>query len=257
MEIEKRIRCVVCEGINDNRGNAVLEATLILPLFIFAMIAIYMIGQCNLAKGMVYEAAAETAEYIAEFDYLYEGNVVLAKAKFADYVDDQYLVDKYVKDGINGVHFYRSDFKNNDNQVMLRCDYKVEIALPFIPKLSSLVSFEIVQNAYVGDGTGKENTKLDDGEEYVYITDNKDVYHSTRGCSHLALSISQVSIEYAKKCGYIPCDFCGNSCGDKVIVCDSGGKYHSNSSCSGLKRSVYRVKKSEVSYLGGCSRCVK
>lgn len=243
---------------NGNKGSAVVEATLLLPIFIFAMLSLYMMGQCKLAEMAVYEAAVETAEYIAELGYLREGDIITAKSRFEKYIDDDGLVKRYIDGGQGGVYFYDSEYKNEDNQVILKCHFKTVISLPFLPALTSGKSFTIKQMAYVGDCKGDLDSYGDDGgDEYVYITDNKDVYHLTRSCTYLTLSIQQVNIEMAKRYGYAPCEFCGKNCVEVVFITDYGGKYHSTRSCSGLKRTVYRVKKSEVEYLGGCSRCGK
>ncbi|MCQ2507536.1 MAG: pilus assembly protein, partial [Dorea sp.] len=42
-----------------------------------------------------------------------------------------------------------------------------------------------------------------------------------------------------------------------VYVTDYGDRYHSSLSCSGLKRTVYSVPKSEAIGKGACSKCAK
>ncbi len=242
---------------NRNKGSAVLEATLLLPIFIFAMLSLYMMGQCKLAEIAVYEAASETAEYIAELSYLREGDVFTARTRFDKYIDDYGLVERYIDGGSEGVLFYGSEYKSENDQIILKCHFKTAVSLPFLPELTARKDFSIKQRAYVGDCKGDLSPSGDEGEKYVYVTDNRDVYHLTRSCTYLALSIRQANIQTAKEYGYKPCEFCGKDSEVVVFITDYGGKYHSTRSCSGLKRTVYRVKKSEVEYLGGCSRCGK
>ena len=55
--------------------------------------------------------------------------------------------------------------------------------------------------------------------------------------------------------GYTACEFCGDGTGEIVIITDYGGRYHFKSDCSGLKRTIYRVKIDEVGGMAECSRC--
>lgn len=88
------------------------------------------------------------------------------------------------------------------------------------------------------------------------MTDNQAVYHMTRRCSYLTLQIQASTLEQAKHNGYDMCAFCGKDVqGRQVYVTNEGDRYHSSLTCSGLKRTVYRKKKSEVTGLAACSRC--
>ena len=104
------------------------------------------------------------------------------------------------------------------------------------------------------------DTKED--EEYVYITECGTVYHRSRTCSHLKITISVVNLsdlpgrcnDYGQR--YTPCEKCakGSSTG-LVFITDKGDKYHNSATCSGLKRTVKTVKLSEVGGRGPCSAC--
>jgi len=103
---------------------------------------------------------------------------------------------------------------------------------------------------------------IEEDEEYVYITESGTVYHRSRDCSHLKITISvvkasEVSVkrnDYGQK--YRPCEKCaaGQSTG-LVFITDKGDKYHNSAGCSGLKRTIKTVKLSEVGGRGPCSLC--
>lgn len=104
------------------------------------------------------------------------------------------------------------------------------------------------------------NTEED--EEYVYITESGTVYHRSRSCSHLKITVSVVKAsevsgrrnDYGQR--YRPCEKCayGQSTG-LVFITDKGDKYHNSAGCSGLKRTIRTVKLSEVGGRGPCSLC--
>ena len=240
---------------NDVRGSAVVEATLIIPVFLFAMLSFYNMCRCKLAEGIIYEAAAETAEYMAEYSYISEPDLLIPGIVFPEYIDNKVLVDESVTGGVKGIYFLGTIPRDDEDYVVLKVNYSLKISLPFLPNLTKDRQIVIRQRAYIGEGeeTGKEEAENED--RYVYVTDNKDVYHESRMCSYLNLSIRTASVAYAINNGYTACEFCGDKCLDTVYVTDSGGRYHSSMNCGGLKRTVYRVKLSQVSGLPGCSRC--
>ena len=239
-----------------NRGSAVVEATLIIPLFLFAMLTIYAMCRCKLAEGIIYEAAAETAEYMAEYSYVSDNTLLLPQIKMQEYIDDKEPIERYISGGINGLDYLGTISRDEEDYVVLKVNYSLNINVPLMPKLSRDRHIVIRQRAYIGD-TDDSKSKKTDEDRYVYITDNRDVYHDTRTCTHLNLSIHTSSNSYAKANGYTPCELCKDKSGDTVYITDDGNRYHSDKNCSGLKRTIYRIKLSETGGLGGCQRCTK
>lgn len=121
--------------------------------------------------------------------------------------------------------------------------------------------------AYVRAWNGRDEASTEKGKnstvQYVYVTDNKSVYHTSPSCTHLDLSIRSVRAgaapsmrnEYGQK--YHACDKCAAAGGSKTAyITLYGDCWHTCLDCPGLKRSVHLVDKSEVDgSLCRCSRC--
>ncbi len=239
----------------NNKGSATLEAALVMPLFIFAILVLFHGIRLRMTEAIIYEAASETVEYMAELSYLEECNYLVPKMRIGEYVDNKGLVESYIADGLDGISFLGSEYLDEDGYVSLRVSYQVEINVPFIGDLSGERSYIIRQKAYKGIGNDQVEGQLSDSDVYVYITDNREAYHTTRACTHLDLSITPMAINKAKEKGYTLCEFCQDVGGNSVLVTSYGNRYHTTTDCSGLRRTVYRVKKSQVEELGECMRC--
>lgn len=126
-----------------------------------------------------------------------------------------------------------------------------------------VVTRRAVVRSWVGF-TG-ESFQNEAGEAMVYLTPGGSVYHKTRDCTYLRLSIRQISYEdlhgERNQSGsrYTPCEYCvrrGTS-GGTVYITDHGISYHSSAGCQGLKRTVMAVPLSKALSEGRtlCSRC--
>ena len=109
---------------------------------------------------------------------------------------------------------------------------------------------------YVPDGDERS-------EGMVYITPHESVYHTDLNCTHLALDISvddEVEKYLEGKTVYKECEKC-TKYHDGEIVClyvaKEGEAYHTDLSCSGLKRTVQQVDKSTLKGVKPCQRCKK
>ncbi len=109
-----------------------------------------------------------------------------------------------------------------------------------------------------GSGEGGGEGSMED--PIVYVAENGTVYHLSRSCSHLDLSIRPIDrgdVDNARNAGggkYKPCEICGGGSGT-VYITDEGDRYHSSLTCSGLKRTIYEMRLSEVGNRRLCSRC--
>ena len=223
------------------------------------------------------EETEETEKWWAEladiaFSYTYVKNEIVK------YVGSSYLDEAPIVNGVDGLQFWESEIFTKDDFVEIIVTYRTK---PF----SSIVGFKPFRmaNRYYGHlWTGYRIPGTDttaDTEDCVYITENGVVYHEDPNCSHLALSIQEVSLRKAYESRnangekYIACSLCGKR-GDQegvsgkqenggilngmnliVYITEDGNSIHYTRDCSGLKRTVYAVIRKEAENYRPCQRC--
>lgn len=97
----------------------------------------------------------------------------------------------------------------------------------------------------------------------VYLTPEGEVYHRSRDCTYLQLTIHRISsgeLESARNLSggkYGPCEYCikDSTVSASVYITDYGTSYHCIKECQGLKRTIMAVPLSEAGGLRSCSRC--
>ena len=162
----------------NNRGSATLEATLVLPIFIFGMLVLFHGIRLRMTEAVVYEAAAETVEYMAELSYITECNYLTPMTRLGKYIDNAKLVETYIVGGVDGISFLGTTYLDEEGYVCLRVNYQVGINVPMLGNLSKGRSYELRQKAYIGDKESAGGEEPSEDETYVFITDNREVYHA-------------------------------------------------------------------------------
>lgn len=255
-------------------GSVTVEASIVLPLFLIAMYAVFILSGCLKAKAAVYEGFNETALYLAEYSYLYNqgeqliGEVsetpllqngitaVAAYTKLCDYTDNKDIVKRYVVGGMKGLRIVQAELREDD-YIYLRLEYVVRVNAPFIGSYDISCMERIRQRAYLGYDSSHDE---ESDSTYVYVAENGGVYHSSRDCYHIKLTIRAVNsteLKGNKYKGLTTCHLCAKyKSGGQIYVTAEGDRYHYSLECSGLKRTVYRVKKDECG-LKPCSECGK
>ncbi len=120
-----------------------------------------------------------------------------------------------------------------------------------------------VMHKWIGFDPGAEK-EPEEGqkEEFVYITKSGAAYHRDRACVYLNPSIEMMGIEQARRAAngagknYTACEICGGN-SSVVYVTSEGIRYHSTVTCSGLKRTIDSVPLSKALEAGkhACPRC--
>ena len=255
-----------------NRGSAVVEACVVIPLFLFMMLFVMYVYRMLFADAHIHQCLAEATVYCAQRCYLEDRlmsspeengsevkeyadinslvNTGIIYAQFRKYIGDDEYVEQVVAGGKNGIIITVDKDKDNNKIFIAKAVYYTELKIPILGSFRMLRSNEVKEKAFLGYSAEEAG---DDSDIYVYITPNESVYHLSRTCTHLAISVRTTNGHG----NYEPCSFCGKDKGSKVYVTDSGNAYHYNINCLGLKRTVMRVKKSEVAGLKVCSRCGK
>ena len=252
--------------MRNNQGSVSVEASVVLPIFLFTMLFFIYVCELYRVKATVYEAGIETAEYMAEYAFLsdefLENDSIVADIagagmvmlRFNEYVDNDALLEKYVVGGKKGVSFIGSSLPDDHGFIDLHISYFVHVDIPILGNHHHLITEHIRQRAYLGYRGNQEASETSEDDRYVYVARNGVVYHNTRNCTYLKPDIHGTSLESAKISGYKACEYCGGAAGNSVYITTDGNRYHSRRNCSRLKRTVERKKLSEVN-LPPFSKC--
>ena len=260
------------------RASMTVEASLILPLFILlfmnllSIIEVYRIHASiavslwergrEEAVGMYVQRWGDTSERLSEAIGGSELQALLvsstATAKVLKNLKTYPVWEKIVTGGRYG--FFLSTTIESDGIIRIGCHYRIH---PLFSVLTPVT--RDLKNWYYGhtwEGYIHSRTPGGEKEAYVYVTESGTVYHKNRGCSYLNPSIQQVQeaelAELRNRSGgiYYACPLCdGDEGAGERYITDYGTNYHARISCSGLKRTIYEVKWSEVGERGACSRC--
>lgn len=245
-----------------NKGSIAVEACLVVPLFLFFMLFLIELYMLLMAEAHIHQSLAEAANYTAQYCYLERKllsekkesaesfvNTIVLHKQFQAYLGEDFYVEKVIAGGRKGIILSLIKDRENPKQFTVKADYLTDIGIPVLGEFHIALSNRIKQKAFLG------YSKEERADCYVYVTPNQEVYHTSRSCTHLKLSIQQT--KWTEKQDYAPCSFCaeGKKEPKEVYVARTSRIYHQNRECIGLKRTVRRVKLGEVGVLGPCQRC--
>ncbi len=260
-------------------ASVTVEASLVLPLFIFFFINILgafdiLRLQCDM-EAALHQAGSQIMEQAAFSEMLTgdekskteafaEGAITtgLASKKVKAYLGEEYLNKSCIRGGAGGLSFLQTALRSDGDIIDIVTSYKVHPLLGIAGFSDFTVESRFYGHGFTGynpdDGCGDEGEAE---EEYVYITESGSVYHRSTKCSHLRVSVQACSKSSVSKkrssdgSKYYPCEYCGKRSGSTVYITNYGNRYHSNNKCPGIKRSIRTVPISEVGGRRACSEC--
>lgn len=261
--------------------NAVMtvEASLILPVFIMLFMNVLSIVEVYRIHSSVAESLWDEGRKTAKYCYLKEAAENISGSQELDIsgiwaisaalsgsggiakdLENYPVWEKIVNGGKSGFWVNRKTEENG--MISIDCRYRVHPLFLSLTPVSKEIENHYCGHAWIGYVPGDGESAEGEDDIYVYITETGTVYHKNRECSYLNPSIRSIKTDdlgSARNKGgavYYACPLCKSMAGGgNCYVTDYGTSYHTSITCSGLKRTIYAVKLSEVGGRSGCSKC--
>jgi len=260
-------------------ASLTVEAALVLPVFLYMMIAFLYFLQIFTVQEMIQTSItkmglnlAKTAYILKEFpsiadaqsfdlsifgedydvnlkelaDNIASGTVLKLYSK--KYLDTNQINNSCIKNGYDGISFSGSSLLNNEEYIDIIVSYQIKIPV----QIFNIGEMSMLQRVRLRSWTGNELEPAyqtvedqDNQEETVFIAETGSVYHKSASCSHIKLSVTSVQgiptgLTNENGAKYYPCESC---CSGKL---DSLGTYYitSDGTRYHTKRDCSRIKRS-------------
>lgn len=274
---KKRINTERVSSFISQKASLTVEAALVLPIFIFticfmmyfteivriqAEVGNELYKQCKDISLYAYvQERAESSQIIGsgQIEDLVSGMLssIYVKSKITNELGENYFEINHVDSGIS---LLLSSYMQENDTIDIVGIYSIKIPLQFF----HIDKVRVIQRARIRAWTGYDasNDGTDSEEEIVYITQYGSVYHVDISCTHINLSIAQVSESQVRNLRnnsggkYYECELCGDEQGNgSLFITNTGDRYHKRRDCSGIRRGIMAVPISEVEGRGPCQRC--
>lgn len=250
------------------QGSMTVEAAMVLPLFLVFFLQIsgfieMLRLHSNLEYGlwkagktlMLYGTGEQLAEAVPELavSYLYVNGVLHST------LGQEYLNSSPLTLGSVGLNFLESDIITDEDEVKLTLTYQVSPKGQLLPFSYARLSNRFYGRAWTGYDVASQSVEM----QVAYVTEYGEVWHSTRECSHLKLTVQMISsttLGNTRNCwgqSYAKCSFCAKGVmPERLYVTQEGDCYHYEEECLGLTRHVKTVSWEARDKYRPCSRCV-
>ena len=246
--------------ILNKKGSVTIEAAFGIPLFLFAALCLIWLIEIQSIKISITAAAQSAAKSAAEDTAVIPVlNTIKLKSDIVSLIGEDRINRSIIRGGSSGISCWKSYVSPATGEMNIKVEYAIMVPIPVIGSPSA----RLEEKFTISSWNGRNNEQMGgENREIVYMTENGSVYHEDYNCSYLRLSLRYVpyeelgSIRNESGGRYHACEKCViGSAMTGVYITENGNKYHNTLGCSGLKRTIYAVKRSETGGVGGCSRC--
>ena len=246
--------------ILNKKGIVTIEAAFGIPLFLFAALCLIWLIEIQSIKISITAAAQSAAKSAAEDTAVIPVlNTIKLKSDIVSLIGEDRINRSIIRGGSSGISCWKSYVSPATGEMNIKVEYDIMVPIPVIGSPSA----SLEEKFTISSWNGRNNEQMGgENREIVYMTENGSVYHEDYNCSYLRLSLRYVpyeelgSIRNESGGRYHACEKCViGSAMTGVYITENGNKYHNTLGCSGLKRTIYAVKRSETGGVGGCSRC--
>lgn len=249
----KRVSC--CAS-----GSLTVEAAIIIPLFFYTFVILISLMDLYRNHVLITTALQDTAKELGIYACTQEKETLLLEGISLLHAEKK-IPDHVKKTG--KILWIGSGYRQKYINLKGSYEWKPPIAFFGIRKFRIAVCGRV--RGWSGRDLSEENYQdQTETQNMVYITEYGEVYHTCADCTYLDLTIIRTDSRKVKKLRnksggkYYPCEKCSFSYGPgEIYVTQYGDRYHSNGSCSSLKRKVRMVPEKEVKGKSLCSRCAK
>ncbi|MDD6798181.1 MAG: hypothetical protein PUE71_07835 [Clostridia bacterium] len=274
-------------------ASATVEASLVIPFFIYAVMAVMYIMQMILVQVHVQESLYNESRKIAKYVYLQDCmekglndskklnskdeevvawlekgfSVAAIQAMFIQEIGTDYAKKSGIAGGNAGYIMLGSKVMEGNDDIVLEVRYVLKNPFDIFGIALKNFTQRAVVTAWLGSddcsGVSKSGASDSQNNEYVYVTSGGTVYHTNRSCTYLKPSLQKVGAqqiadkrnENGEK--YYRCEYCvGKMKQDSSLYITSyGNRWHVSEKCPKVSRCVMKVLKSSVADMKKCSKC--
>lgn len=261
----KRTSPVLFSMKKELKASATVEALMVIPIvFAFVYLFIWLLDVIRV-HSMIGEIVNEAGRSIVAMSPIENVSGTLdmndaeqlAASIGVSIITDVYLKEKIEKssvgDEIRDVFCFMSSTESDAVSIDVYYTVAPKLNLPGIKGM--ILTNAFYSKKYVGFSGETEIT------EYVYITKESKVYHTSNECSALKTTIQTLSYDSLDKARntdkgkYYPCTKCVDGASSMVYVTPHGNRYHNAADCPELRIHVYKIPIDEVGERRLCSYC--
>jgi hypothetical protein len=240
-------------------GSLTLEAAFVLPLSLFFLLVLlsffYVLRvQMKVQRAMEYVVGDVTGMAV------YDTDTPLSSQALGNWYIERKIREELADvEWLEQISFRGNELNLQQSMVDVMVTYSVRIPSVMFPVPALHLHQRCRRKLWTGVSQKNEPAEAED--EFVYITETGTVYHRSRECSYLKLSVRGVSSSalgaLRNESGeiYRPCELCRPEGCEVVYITESGNRYHKSLDCSGLKRQIRAIFITEVGDRTPCSRC--